>query len=99
LNGTIRPTTLSCKAERATRIVLLAHAINVRPEAFSEPANLAKDLFAAHHFFFAIGDGGRDGEFVDEAAACVNEFTECGGGPIRYEGLMEGGDVGFCGGA
>ena len=80
-------------AGEARALVLLAHAVDVGPEALLKPADLAEDLLAAQHFLLAVGRGGGVCELVDEDAGGVDELGEGGRGPVRDQGLVECHDV------
>ena len=70
-------------------LALLAHAIDLGPEALLEPADLAEDFLAAGHFLFAVARGSDVCEFVDEGARRVDEFVERRRRPVGDEGLVE----------
>lgn len=80
-------------AGEARALVLLAHAVDVGPEALLEPADLAEDLLAAQHFLLAVGRCGSVRELIDEDAGGVDELGEGGRGPVRDQGLVERHDV------
>ncbi len=85
----------AAETRQPAAVVLLAHAVDVGPEALFEPADLAEDFFAADHFFFAVA-GCRDVcELVDEGACCVDEFGKGGRCPVGDQGLVEGYNVVF----
>jgi hypothetical protein len=75
-------------------LALLAHAVDLWPKALLEPADLAEDLFAARHLFFAVARGGDVCELVDEGARRVDKFVERGRCPVGDEGLVKCDDVG-----
>jgi hypothetical protein len=77
--------------------VLFTHAIDVRPEALAEPAYLSKNLFTAHHFFFAVACGGDVSELIDESASGIDKLGELRRCPVWYEGLVKSSDMGFSG--
>jgi hypothetical protein len=79
--------------------VLLAHAVDVWPEAFFQPAYLAENFFATYHLLLAITGGCDVGELVDKRACRIDEFGKGGRCPVRNECLVEGNNVGVGGGS
>lgn len=77
---------MSCEARR---LVLLAHTIDVRPEAFLKPADMLEELLAPHHLLLAIGRRGCVGQLVDQAAARVYKFGERSGRPVGNKLLVQ----------
>jgi hypothetical protein len=78
--------------DAAAALVLLAHAVDVGPEALLQPADLLEDELAAVHLLAAVA-GHAVGQLVDERAARVDELDEGGGRPVGDEGLVQDGDV------
>lgn len=74
-------------------ITVLAHAIDRRPKALFQPADLTEDLLAPMHLFLAITRCVVIGKLIDKRTCGIYEFIECRRRPVGDQGLVKSHDM------